>query len=262
MVTLGNRCLTILLLISCLVHVSCSVKEDRDVCPCLLNLNFIQNGSVSNGIVEVSVFSQTDVIFDGSIELKDHSERVSVSVPRGLLHVGVWAGAGDSVSEQGITIPFGMDCPRVYMHDSDIIASGETYDEDVHMHKNHCVLTVHLAGDGAFDMPMTIIGNVAGYDRYGLPLAGEFSYSLNDSVSEDGYQVVIPRQIDSSLMLMVDDGGDGVKYFSLGQYLESSGYDWMAPDLEDVSVTLDYTLTEIALTIGGWDVEYRYEVEI
>jgi hypothetical protein len=73
---------------------------------------------------------------------------------------------------------------------------------------------------------------------------------------------VLPRQIDASLMLEVDDGKGGYKAFALGQYIVSSGYDWTAEDLEDITVTLDYALTEIRLVIGGWESVYEYEMEI
>ena len=72
----------------------------------------------------------------------------------------------------------------------------------------------------------------------------------------------MPRQTDASLMLEVDDGKGNSKAFALGQYIVSSGYDWTSPDLDDVSVTLDYAMTEIRLVVGGWESVYRYDVEI
>jgi hypothetical protein len=63
-------------------------------------------------------------------------------------------------------------------------------------------------------------------------------------------------------MLVVDDGSDSTRYFALGQYIVDSGYDWTSPDLGDITVTLDYALTEISIRIEGWDGVHRYEVVI
>ena len=94
------------------------------------------------------------------------------------------------------------------------------------------------------------------------PLYGSFEFLLEDGGLEEGYKAVLPRQMDASLMLVIDDGGGSPQAFALGQYIVSSGYDWTAPDLEDITVTLDYALTEIRLIISGWDSVYEYEMEI
>lgn len=258
----ADRCFPILLLVLYLGNVSCSVKEDRAVCPCLLNLNFEQGNYPSDGTTDVSVFSAEDVFYEECVRTADVSAGLSAAVPRCSMHVRSWTGTEGLLSKEGISIPPGSDCPRVYMYDSDIVAEGEKYEEKVLMHKNHSVVTVVFDDGNADGMILTVIGNVSGYDRYGRPVEGDFSYRLEEYGQEDFYQVVLPRQSDASLVLMVDGRGDVPRYFSLGQYLASSGYDWTSPDLEDVTVTLDYALTEICLTIGRWDTEYRYEVEI
>lgn len=252
----------ILLLALCVGNVSCSVKEDRDVCPCLLNLNFEQGTWPSDGTAAVSVFSEEEVFYDECINTSDIYAGMTVAVPRCSMHVRAWAGAQGYISEEGIVIPYGSDCPRVYMHDSDVVARGEKYEEDVLMHKNHSVVTIVFDDGNAEGLALTVIGNVSGYDRYGRPLEGEFSYRMEEDGQEEFHQVILPRQSDPSLVLKVDGHGDEPRYFSLGQYLASSGYDWTSADLEDVTVKLDYALTEISLTIGDWDKEYRYEVEI
>ena len=63
-------------------------------------------------------------------------------------------------------------------------------------------------------------------------------------------------------MLEIDEGAGSVKAFALGQYMAASGYDWDAPDLDDVTVILDYALTELRLVISGWESVYRYDIEI
>lgn len=246
-----------------LIHVGCSVKEDRDSCPCLLVLDFSENDSYSEGTAQIRVISYDSEIFTDALSLSDIAGGVyQVSVPKIPLHVGVWSGGGDCITSEGVLIPKGSDCPPVYMHDSDISPAGESYREKVIMRKNHCVLNIVMEGDRTFELPLALYGNVCGYDRSGKPVAGEFLYHLEDDGPETGCMAVLPRQVDASLMLVVDDGSDSTRYFALGQYIVDSGYDWTSPDLGDITVTLDYALTEISIRIEGWDGVHRYEVVI
>ena len=239
---------------------ACSVKENRDPCPCALMLDFSRVDSLCARKIDVLVSSvegfmladTVDVVFNGGIYRAD--------VPRTDLHVRAWAGAGEAAAGESILIPLGQDCPRVYMSVADIETEGEVYTHKVRMCKNHCVMTLVTEGEGEFRHDLYLEGSVCGYGRDGIPEQGQFKYLLKDEDLQDGYQAVLPRQTDGSLMLKIDDG-DG-RYFALGQYIISSGYDWTAEDLEDITVTIDYASTMLRLVIDGWESEYTYEFEI
>lgn len=253
----------LLVLLGVVLHlVSCSVKEDRDGCPCVLELDFEGQYAEDAGFADLQVASAAGIVWKDTVDMVRNRTGYSVPVPRTRLHVRAWAGAEGYVSDEGLMIPQGQDCPRVYMYDSDIIAEGETYEETVLLRKNHCVMTVVTEGEGKIAASLLIKGNVAGYDAAGRPLNGDFECPLEDNGLYEGYAVILPRQTDASLMLIVDDGSGNHKAFALGQYIVSSGYDWTAPDLEDVTVTLDYALTEIRMEINGWEGVYRYDMEI
>ena len=241
---------------------SCSVKEDREGCPCVLELDFAGPYLEDAGFADLLISSGTGVVWRDTVDMDRNRTGYSVAVPRTRLHVRAWTGTDGYLSDECLRIPHGQDCPRVYMHDSDVLAEGETLGETVFLRKNHCVMTVMTEGEGKIAADLLVKGNVAGYDAVGRPLYGDFECHLDDSGLDDGYVVVLPRQTDASLMLVVDDGSDTHKAFALGQYIVSSGYDWTAADLEDVTVTLDYALTEIRMTINGWDGVYRYDMEI
>ena len=78
--------------------------------------------------------------------------------------------------------------------------------------------------------------------------------------TEGNLQAGLPRQVDASLLLEVDDGTSVQKTFALGEYIISSGYDWTAEELEDMTVTLDYQITYVKITVSGWDKEYFYNI--
>lgn len=240
---------------------ACSVKEDRGPCPCFLELDINAADGAPSGSADILIFSEDGFMLRDTLDFWKDEGLYSVSVPRGGLHVRVWSGGGRYVSENGLHIPSGQGCPRIFMHDSDVLAEGEYVREEVYMRKNHCVLTLVCEGEGGSFSDMVLKGNVAGYDEFGEPLPGYFEFAL-DEESEAGYEAVLPRQTDDSLMLDLEDSKGNQISFSLGRYIAASGYDWSAPDLDDVTVTLDYALTEIRLNIDGWESEYRYDIEI
>ena len=258
----GDYLMGLVLLGGLAVGQACSVKEDRSPCPCVLNIGFISPEKADSRSVGFRVSSSEGFELEDTLDLDRNGHRYQVSVPRTRLHVRAWTGDDGNASDLGLLIPLGQDCPRVYMHDSDVRTEGETYDETVTLRKNHCVMTLVTEGEGRIPSDLRIRGNVAGYDETGRPVNGDFEFLLDDGGTDREYVAVLPRQVDASLVLEVDDGKGNRKSFALGQYIISSGYDWSEPDLEDVTVTLDYALTEVRLVINGWESVYRYDIEI
>lgn len=242
-----------------LLAAACPVKEDRDLCPCFLTLDFTSVDSVTVTSVGLLVTAQDGFALSDTLDMVS-TGRYLAEVPRDVIHVRAWSGTGALASEEGLIIPSGQDCPLVYMHDSDVKTRQETVCETIIMRKNHCRLTICADGD-EFPFDMTVKGNVCGYDAYGMPLSGNFDYRLRPEDTGD-CSVVLPRQTDASLLLYIDGGGDDVKCFALGEYIVASGYDWNSPDLEDISVTMDFAMMEVRLIIDGWESVYTYDIVI
>lgn len=257
---IGNHLMGLVLLGGLLLQPACSVKEDRIPCPCLLSLDFLC--PEEEELVDLMVTSAKGFVWKDTVDVARRRNGYSVPVPQTSLHIRAWAGDDGLASELGLEIPYGSDCPKVYMHDSDVRIEGEYFHETALLRKNHCVLTLTTEGEEKLSSALTLKGNVSGYDAWGLPLNGDFSFVLADGGLEEGYKAVLPRQTDASLMLEIDDGNGHNLVFAIGQYIVSSGYDWTSPDLEDVSVTLDYALTEVRVVIGEWESVFRYDVEI
>ncbi|MBR5836685.1 MAG: hypothetical protein IKY66_11095 [Bacteroidales bacterium] len=255
-----NYIICIATLVGLVISSACSVKEDRSPCSCLLMFGMTCPDKVRTETAEIQITSGEGFMWSERIDLSEAEG--SVYTPRADLHIRAWTGYGELEVGQGILIPSGQDCPRVYMHDSDVRPDGECFRTDVILRKNHCVMTLLVVGDGRINADLRLKGNVAGYDAVGNPYPGDFDFLLTDGGLSEGYTAVLPRQTDASLMLVIDDGVGNHREFALGRYIVASGYDWTAEDLGDVTVTLDYAQTEIRLVIGGWESIYRYDVEI
>ena len=233
----------------------CSVKEDRENCPCRMMLDFSRVDTSLVRSVRICAESAEGVVFSDTLSAVDFDTVYARDVDKDFLQVCIWSG-----NEAGLQIPYGCECPPLYMHSFAADARGEEFRENVAMKKNHCRLTVLI--DGREDMPysLTFRGNVDGYESDGQPSDGMFSCVAYPD-GEGGSQVVIPRQTDSSLLLDVEDESVSIsRTFAVGEYILASGYDWTADHLEDVTVVLDYYLTGMKITYKGWDKEYIYDI--
>lgn len=240
-----------------LVLAGCSVKEDRIECPCrlMLDLSGIDTSMVQS--LNIHAISSDGIVFSDTLDQQDFSRTFVRDVPHIGMRISIWGidGSGDVLQ-----IPYGMECPPVYMCSFDADTSGEIFFKEVELYKNHCCLTVLF--DGLKEMPysLTFRGNVDGYGKDGLPSEGDFACVAYPG-AEGGSQVILPRQTDSSLLLEVEDEHTSImKTFAIGEYLVRSGYDWTAESLKDATVILDYYITGITIIVKGWDKEYSYDI--
>jgi len=243
----------ILLLMSVL---SC-VKEDRESCPCrlMLDLSGIDTSVVK--VLNIQAFNSDGVVFSDTLSIEDFDCIYVREVPRDDMRLTLWGGCN---AHEDLHIPYGMECPPLYMSSFDADARGETVFRKVVLLKNHCNLTVLFEGREQMPYSLTFRGNVDGYDNDGSPSAGEFSCVAYPSQT-DASRVILPRQTDDSLLLDVEDMESSVlKTFAIGKYLTASGYDWTEDNLEDATVILDYHVTGITITYKGWDEEYTYDI--
>lgn len=246
-----------------LVVCSCSVKEDRRDCPCYLDVDL---GELSEELcpeVTVSISGEGGFSFFKVVGPEEYGTVLTVKVPRS--GVGVQAYYGAEAEDSGradLSIPLGEECPPLLLHYSYVDTSEDVARDTVRLHKDYCLLDVTmLSRDGEFPFTVAIVGKVDGYEDDGRPHTGRFD--VRDVPTDGGrFFVRIPRQKDSSLLLEIYDDGDVLRRFALGEYIASSGYDWSAPDLKDISVKVDYSKISITVTVGDWSETCSCEIEI
>ena len=239
---------------------ACSVKEDRRECPCTLELDFSELDCEVVKSVNVIAASADGFVFNDCVSSEAFAEKYVKTVPHGFLQVTVWAGDTRGVYGDNIVhIPYGLECPPVYLHSFVADTRGELCTQKVLLNKNYCGLTVMMADGTYVPYCLTFKGGVNGYDVTGRPSLGEFSCVAYPTDNGDS-KALLPRQLDNTLMLEVDDGVPHLKMFAIGEYLDKAGYDWTKPSLEDVTVVLDYSLTSVTVHIAGWDKEDVYNI--
>ena len=242
----------------CLIMtVACSVKENRQLCPCRLVLDLSEIDTSKVKMVNVLAVSSGNIVFSDSVHAEDFRALYERKVSHEEMRVMLW---GVESGDDRLLIPYGCESPSYHMYAFDADTSGEVCRETVGLWKNFCRMTVLFEGRDDIPYRLTFRGNVDGYGIDGLPSDGVFScvaYPSGDGSS----QVVLPRQMDSSLLLDVEDEDSRItKTFAIGEYMSKSGYDWTSENLKDATVILDYHVTGISITFKGWDEEYIYDI--
>ena len=238
----------------------CSVKENRNLCPCLLRLDFSEVDTASVNSMDIFVRGGGDLVLSDVVGKENFSEDYLAYVPRTTLQLCAWAGRGDALTDD-LKIPYGEDCPPVYIHSSRIDAVSESVSETLILRKNFCSMTLNVRMTVQSAVGLLIIGNVDGYGSDGRPSQGDFMVALHPD-EKDVFCVSLPRQIDDSLVMELDTGDEVVKRFPIGLYIAESGYDWNAPELEDITIDMDFALTHLSVMIRGWEKEYKFDVVI
>ena len=224
-----------------LVLISCSVKEDREACPCALRITL----SGLPGPADVQVIA-------GEHKASYHAGRDTVMVvqaPKGRIRLLAVAGAS-LAPEEPLRIPLGFECPPVYLYSELVNTLCDSTQVEVTLHKHFCTLSLSFDGPPGWGEPYwaEIRGSVSGLDREGKPAPGEFTCRL-----DTGLSVRLPRQApDDGLWLDVTMPDRVVRSFSLGAYMLEAGYDWTAPDLDDLPLEIRLSVSEILIRSGLW----------
>ena len=258
-----NRWLSVVLICGLIIF-SCSIKEDRSGCPgmLILDLNGI-NGSLYDSL-RVRVEATDDFLYNEIINKSEYDKPLLISVPRTDLSVAVYAGDNNAINYtlSGLTIPYGDECYSVFMDNDRIFMDKEVYHKNITLYKNYSHLNINLIHQGrAYPFDIEIRGSISGYDMFGKPNNGKFSYATK--IDENGKaDVKIPRQIDGSLELIILDKKEQLRKFAIGEYIIESGFDWKKLDLEDITIDINYTLTEIKLIIANWEKSFSLDITI
>lgn len=281
-----NRFLFVMWMVGMLFLSSCSIKEDRDGCPCWMMVEMpgqaghdgekvgqdgrFPVGAGDDGTVVLRLRGNSDEdAVDYEYQVTE-AVRVDVGaleyeVPRGSVGVSAVAFGNEIPGRAGydgksagydgdeIRVPVGEQMDSLYGFFKMYHTRCESVLCDVELHKEFCTVSFTLGEEG-YSSPydIEVWGNVAGVSAWDLmPVLGEFRYA---PMQENGvYQVRVPRQVDNSLELVMLEDSEIVDRLPLGEYIARSGYDWTAEDLADVNVALDLKMQQVMITVSGWD---------
>ena len=234
---------------------SCSVLDDRSDCPCYLTIDLPEDYER----LYVSIWSQDGFEIEDMVVPSSCPSGYTLMVPRGKLWCSVATSDDWNIAE-------GEECARLYFTVNELDTSDEKVAFKPAMHKQFCLMTIVLLeaarGDGVMDVCMK--GDVCGYDATGQPLPGPFLCHLESSFSSHDHclDCRVPRQKASSLVLDVKYTSEVTMTLPVGLYLEESGYDWNALDLEDVTLEIDSRESCVVVKTDKWRKSLSFDLVI
>ena len=235
---------------------SCSIKEDREACPCFLTV--VRPDSEAGLQGDVFWFlAAGEYSIGGKIE-EGETEYCDIEVPRTVLRLIAVSGIQGGLSiEGGLRIEEGKDCPPVYYYRTDLDTRCNSLRDTIQLHKNYSRISIQ--GNLSLDYSYMLAGSSCGFDKDGNILKGRFRSSFSQDGA--GFFCRVPRQADSSLRLELHRDGELVRSFPIGEIIEESGFDWEAEELEDIEIVLDYQDTGVGFTVDGWihEITFYYE---
>lgn len=180
----------------------CSVKEDRDLCPCTLVLEFpgedaerLQDGVTvcMRGYSDGEGLSLCDTLLAGQPASGEASDGVSYSyvVPKGDIDLAVAYSADGLAGElnssgRWIEIDEGRPCPSIWTCCEKVSARADRVTVPVRLHKNFCRIDIQVRDvDGEeFPFKLRVRGNVNGYGLDGKPARGAFLCDAESAETE------------------------------------------------------------------------------
>lgn len=269
----GNRAVPAAILLALLmIPASCSVKENRDSCPCYTYL--IVDEFIDAGFPRALIsFSSGGELSRSMEDLPEYEERGYVQpLPRRTARAAVAAGLDCSVIRgDSLVTPFGLESDPLWLYGEEFVCESDEKFLTAVPYKQYCTLTIVVSGlepgeeyEGTFRV-RAADNAIDIYSR--RPLKGEYLAAVRRS-GTGVFSVRIPRQSGNDMILefvgeKTGDKGPADRVIDLGQEFAEAGYDWKRPNLQDVSAVVDYASAEITLSVTGWDEDESFgDIEI
>lgn len=225
---------------------SCTVLEDRGICPCRLTFASDVNWKDVSVSMSLSDGSTNEIVipFLNGYCLEIIRDEIRYSVARNV---------GDESTEcLSWVVEEGDDFPALYLSVSEVDTRCEEVTEIVTMHKVYCKINVRVdCGDGDRVVAMRVRSNVSGYGSRGECVLGAFVH-VPELRANGIAEFKLPRQVDNTLAVEVEFEKSGSAVFPLGLYMERSGYDWNEPDLQDAEVEFSVSSRLFRINTSQW----------
>lgn len=264
----------------------CTVLEDRDPCPCYLEVDFSQ---VDKSIREwqMWLFSPSgELLFKDTVYRRSYSSPYVVEVPRNTgVQCLLWGNArgGTSLNESfslytSLQHLPGLPADSLFFSTDTISTMGEESSLKVVPHKEFATVDICLQGwiGVDFDASMELVCGTQGFYVDRRFLAGNVSSNMKLFDMGDYYTQFrgrILRQPDTEniiLSLLIKkreiDGSIGEtlidKDIPIGKYLEENGYDMHTLHMSDIVMDVDYSYTSLVIKAEDWEATYSLNEEI
>lgn len=241
---------------------SCSVKEDRQPCPCWLTV-VLDDASRTAPDAKVLLVGGNGTLVSESVSPEEEYER---TVPRGYVRTVVCTGADLSEMSTGtVAFRYGERIDTIWSHTAVVDCRDEFARDTAALHRQFAVARLILkAGleedDGRLYSVETSCG---GLDlQSSSPTKGGWGIQLvMDGTSGCVFSVPRMRPEDRFAIRVSNPDGDDDEV-DIQAILQNIGYSWSKRDLDDMVIALDYARGTVDITVLPWEDGGRIEETI
>lgn len=234
---------------------SCTVIEDRSVCPCWLKVSYDECIDMT-GDIRYFIWDSASAISEGKEDISTGPHMYET--PRGLVNYSASFNIPDDhVAGYSYMLENDTETAEFYAFWKCDIEMNDDYVElSVEPKKQFARFQVNFIediSDRFQDMICEVSSSSAGVDLRSLDaIKGEYSYACGPNRQGQIY-FKLSRQGFDDLSLTVYEGEDRLNTYSLSNILRDNNYDWTAPSLKDVTITLSLTRQEVYVELGDWE---------
>lgn len=234
---------------------SCSVIEDRSVCPCWLKVTYDECEEMT-GDIRYFIWNSEDFLVQGKEDIATGPHMYST--PRGSISYAGSFGIPDLFVSDGLyTLVDNQEAAEFYAYwHNDIQMVDDYVQTSVKPRKQFANLRIDFTediSDRYRDIVCEIASTSAGVNLRTLQ-AVKGLYFLNKEPDSNGqFNFNISRQGFGDLTLTVLEKGERLNVYSLSKILDDAGYDWTAPALKNASITLSLTRQDVSVELGDWE---------
>ena len=258
------------------ITLSCSVKEDREPCPCWLNIDLRQCGSVhDNRLGQDLTFSAMDVVvsawndsflFQQKVDHEDYGQLCEKTVPKSYVSTSVVYGEEKMIRDgYKLIIPTGDDADEIWAHAGNVACFYEFALDTAVLHKQFARIRVKIANPIEEKYPYTfrLRGDIYGLDLRDLtPLEGKIDMELQRGKDDIIDFNLIRQKQDSKIEIDVYEKAKLIDTFPINEWIRELNYSWLAKDLKDINMNIDYAKGEIFIKVNDWGDGGSIKIEI
>lgn len=236
---------------------SCSVKEDRSPCPCLLTIDLSACPEYREAMPLRGRKESTDCLSEDIDIFENRDRHLKRTIGKGVLHYGICSPLiGSSLADGIIRIPEGSQSDPLFAYAQTVDATSETAYDMVQMHKQFAEMTVTFGRIENVEIEsITVRTGSNGLDLFSLePVEGAFRYT---AINENGFfKVRLPRLGDGKIVIEATDSEGRVKTYDIGSPVKTAGFDWTAEDLDDFWINYDFSSSSFSVEVAPWQPGY------
>jgi hypothetical protein len=237
---------------------SCTVKEMREACPCRVGLDFsnLLEMASEQGVIRVNVTdSEGKSVFFKEYAADTCEHRYEITLPKGTYTISSLL-ANDYQSwkpeEDGIRLVEGCQADSLYGEAEFLDALGEEAEAIPDALKQFAILFIKFAAP-VKNLRMDVLiptSFISSKDLAPLPSP----IILSDMVTGKTAVVGLPRQCSEDIIISFFEGRSTSPILSinLSSRLKEIGYDFSAPSLENIYLSIDFNAGQARIEVEGW----------